>query len=125
MQKVTLALSVLALNGMAACSPADQTTPGRSSAAVSGRPDAGSLQVPAAQPGSMVTSPTTGSQQGINTHNSQPMPRGMVMPANPGTQGPILGSSPNTLPPNGNQAGVEPPGSMPPGHMAADPNKRP
>jgi hypothetical protein len=82
----------------------------------------------AATRGPMVTSPPgvlpeTGSAQGANSHNSDPMPSGMKMRRGP--QGPMLGSGGNPVPQTGSAQGAESPGSMPPGHMAADPNKKP
>lgn len=80
--------------------------------------------------GPMVTSPSggvpqTGSSKGVNPHNSEPMPRGMVMPTGPAAQGPRVTSPTGFLLQTGQAQGVESPGSMPPGHMAADPNKKP
>ena len=54
--------------------------------------------------------PVTGSQQGLG------------QPTGPG---PMITSPPNVLPNTGSEAGAEPPTSMPPGHMAADPNRNP
>lgn len=99
--------------------------------APSGAPTTGSEQSlgQATSPGPMVTSPTgtlpqTGSQQGVNSHNSAPMPSGMVMPSAAGQTAPMVGSAGNPVPTTGSAQGAESPNSMPPGHMAADPNKK-
>ena len=54
--------------------------------------------------------PMTGSQQGLG------------QPTGPG---PMITSPPNVVPNTGSEAGAESPNSMPPGHMAADPNRNP
>ncbi len=84
---------------------------------------------PAAQ-GPMVTSPmgtkpNTGSAQGYNSHDSEPMPRGMVMPTGSAAQGAMVTSPAGVVPQTGQAQGAKSPGSMPPGHMAANPNKKP
>jgi hypothetical protein len=53
-------------------------------------------------------SPQTGSAQGINTHNSEPMPSGMVMRNNGLGTSTQLSTDPTTMPTTGSAQGVNP-----------------
>ncbi len=50
--------------------------------------------------------PRTGSQQGLNTHNSEPMPNGMLMKNNGVSPGSPMTSNPNRVPQTGSNQGV-------------------
>lgn len=99
-----------------------------------GAPMTGSEQGPGRPtgPGPMVTSPP-GIVSNSNASGPEPvnsMPPGHMAadpnkPASPASgAGPMVGSSPNTVPTTGSAAGAESPNSMPPGHMATDPNRK-
>ena len=53
-----------------------------------------------------VTAPMTGSAQGINTHNSEPMPSGMRMQGNGVAPGQSFSSDRNVVPMTGNAQGA-------------------
>lgn len=78
------------------------------SLAVSGTAPAARAQT--ASPAPMVTAPSgnvpqTGSAQGVNPHNSMPMPRGMVMPR-AANNGPMVTSPSGNVPQTGAEQGV-------------------
>ncbi len=52
------------------------------------------------------TSPQTGSSQGVNTHNSEPMPSGMVMKNNGLAPGTSMSTDPSSTPQTGSQQGL-------------------
>lgn len=50
-----------------------------------------------------IMSPQTGSAQGMNTHNSEPMPSGMVMKNNGLSPGTSMSTNPNNMPRTGSE----------------------
>ena len=57
--------------------------------------------------------PVTGSTQGVNTHNSEPMPRGMVMRNNGLAPSTSMSTDPTSVPQTGSEQGANPHNSQP------------
>ncbi len=66
---------------------------------------------------------TTTMQGHTTAPSGAPVTGSQQSPGRPTGPGPMVTSPPNVVPGTGSQAGPEPANSMPPGHMAADPNR--